>query len=125
MGKTVTIKNIRLVDDWYKSGDTFSTGIEYLYLACAFQPPNVNFNLVLPKNIPSGKTLTLTGNIRLFIGGSSPISSWTSIATLSPTITYIPNTNIVRVKLTTSITSGNWQCGMINISDGSILSIND
>lgn len=125
MGKTIRINNVRLSDEWYSSGETFSTGNNYLYLGAVFQPPNISATLFLPKKIPSGKTLTLTGNFRLFTGGSAPISNWTSIASLNPTISYIDNTNIVRILMQTSITSGNWQNAILNISDGSILSISD
>ena len=105
------------------NGTIFSTGTEYLYLSASFQPPNVNATLYLPKRIPDGKTLSMSGNIRLFTGNAMPISTWTDMSNLSPTITYIPNTNIVRIQLVTSITTGNWQDAVLNISNGSTISM--
>lgn len=134
-GKTATISKVQLEEgsspttyysyqelnynEYYKDGEILNTSNNYLYLGAVFQPPNVNATLFLTKKIPRGKTLTMTGNMRLFLGGSSPISSWTNISNLSPQISYIPDTNIVRILLVTSITSGNWQNAILNISDGS------
>lgn len=118
----ITVKGTNPIE-YDTNGTIFSTGTEYLYLSAVFQPPNVSATLYLQKRIPDGKTLSMSGNIRLFTGNAMPISTWTDISNLSPTITYIPNTNIVRIQLVTSITTGNWQDAVLNVSNGTTITM--